>query len=195
MLDLTAIFATFPVLETERFILRAITPDDAPAILHIYGDPRVTRYLARPPLASLDEALRRIDSFNTTFEQQEGICWAVTTRAQRQVVGTCVYFNIVRPHFRAETGYSLAPEWWGQGIMTEAMSAVLAFGFNTMGLHSIEAQIDPENTASRRLLERLGFVQEGHFREDYYDPTKEQFVDTAYFSLLESGWKNRKMGS
>jgi ribosomal-protein-alanine N-acetyltransferase len=72
--------------------------------------------------------------------------------------------------------------------MTEAVDAVLTFGFGTMGLHSVEAQIHPANHGSRRVLEKLGFVQEGYFHENYYDPVEASFTDTAVFSLLKAIW-------
>lgn len=194
MLDLSPVFVTFPILETQRCLLRPVTFEDAPDIFHILGDPQVTRYLARQPMTSLDEAIQRVQTYRATFQEQAGIPWAVVNRAGGQVIGTCVFWNLNRAHFRAEIGYILASDWWGQGLMTEAVSAILTFGFKTMGLHSVEAQTAPENTASRRLLEKLGFVQEGYFRENYYDPVKGCFTDTAVFSLLKASWLNR-MGS
>ncbi len=73
--------------------------------------------------------------------------------------------------------------------MTEAVSAALTFGFQAMALHSVEAQIAPENIGSRRVLEKLGFVQEAYFQENYYEPAEERFTDTAVFSLLKSAWQ------
>jgi len=191
MLDLTEAFASFPVLETGRCSLRAATPDDAADIFRIQSDPRVTRYLGRQPMTSLDQAVQRIESYRTTFSEQTGIIWAITRCGEQQVIGTCVLWNLVKPHFRAELGYMLAPEWWGQGIVTEAASAVLNFGFNSMGLHSVEAQTDPKNAGSQRVLEKLGFVLEGYFHENYYDPVNECFSDTTVFSLLKSAWMRR----
>jgi [ribosomal protein S5]-alanine N-acetyltransferase len=191
MLDLSHVFAKFPMLETERFVLRAITDGDAAAIFEIMGDERVTRYLGRHPMKTLNEAVQRVQGFQRTFANKEGIPWAVTERSSGQLIGTAVYWNLIPEHYRAETGYVLSPAWWGQGVMTEAISAVLDFGFTTMGLHSVEAQIDPENTASQRLLERMGFVQEGYFREDYYHIIKQEFTDTAVFSLLKDVWVKR----
>ena len=98
---------------------------------------------------------------------------------------------LIKPHFRAEIGYDLAPAFWGQGVMPEAVGAVLTFGFTTMGLHSVEAQIDPENTGSRRVLEKLGFVQEAYFRENFYVAAEARFTDTAVFSLLKATWMSR----
>jgi ribosomal-protein-alanine N-acetyltransferase len=194
MLDLTAVFATFPVLESERCLLRASTDEDTPDIFRIMGDARVTRYLGRAPMQTMDEAVQRVAGYRATFKAQEGIPWVVTSRADGQVMGTAVYWHLVKEHFRAEIGYILAPEWWGQGIMTEVASEMLKFGFMRMGLNSVEAQLDPENRGSRRLLEKLGFVEEGYFRENFYDPEKHEFGDTAVYSLLKSTWLSRKDG-
>lgn len=191
MWDLSEVFATFPVLHTERFILRALTDDDTADIYTLMGDERVTRYLGRGPMASLDEAVQRVEAFHTTFEEETGIPWAITPRGQTQVIGTCLYWHLQKPHYRAEIGYVLLPDWWGQGVMTEVGTAVLDFGFNVMKLHSVEANIDPDNIASRRLLEKLGFVQEGYFRESYFHQVEQRFTDTAILSLLKSSWLNR----
>ncbi len=189
MQDMATVFNTFPVLETERCTLRAVTPDDAPAIFHIWNDARVTRYIGRPPMVSMDEALKRVDVFRTTFEEQTGVCWAIDHGGQ--VVGTFVFWNLEKEHFRAEIGYVLAPEWWGKGLMIEVARAALRFGFTDMGLHRIEAQVDPENAASRRVVEKLGFVQEGHFRDYYYDPVEARFTGNAVFALLKPSWLRR----
>ena len=76
-------------------------------------------------------------------------------------------------------------------VMTEALATMLGFGFTRLGLHSVEAQIHPANTGSRRVLEKLGFAQEGYFRENYYDIVEAGFTDTAVFSLLKVSWMSR----
>lgn len=184
MLDTAAAIAAFPVLRTPRLVLRAITIDDAPAILRIMGDPRVTRYFGSLPMAAIEQATQRVEIIERDFQQQNGIRWAITQRESGEFLGSCGFWRLIKAHYRAEIGYELAPEWWGRGIMPETMRAILAFGFSTLGLHSVEAHIHPKNSGSRRVLEKLGFVQEGYFRENYYDPIEQQFTDTAVFSLL-----------
>ncbi|HLY26452.1 MAG TPA: GNAT family N-acetyltransferase [Aggregatilineales bacterium] len=191
MLNLSAIFATFPVLETARCVLRPMTIDDTEDLFHFMSDSRVTRYLARAPMASQAEALARIEDYHKTFQRQEGIPWGISHRASGKLIGTCVFWHLVPEHDRAEVGYSLSPDYWGQGLATEVVSAELSYGFMQMGLHSVEAQIDPNNQASRRVLEKLGFAQEGYFHENYYDPIKEQYSDTPVFSLLKGEWMSR----
>lgn len=188
MLDLSAAFATFPVLQTKRFTLRAFTLADTNDTFRIMSDPRVTRYFGTQPMTSRDQAADRIQAIQAAFEEKNGVRWAITMREHGQFVGSCGFWRLIKPHFRAEIGYELAPEFWGQGVMTEAVAAILTFGFTTMGLHSVEAHIAPANTGSRRVLEKLGFVQEGYFRENFYQPTEDLFEDTAVFSLLKTTW-------
>jgi [ribosomal protein S5]-alanine N-acetyltransferase len=164
MLDLAEAFATFPVLETKRYTLRAVEQDDAPDIFRIMGDPRVTRFFGQLPMAAHDEAIQRVAGIRAAFEAREGVRWAIVDRASGAFTGTGGFWRLIKQHYRAEIGYELAPEWWGQGVMPEAAGAALAFGFARMGLHSVEAHIHPANAGSRRVLEKLGFVQEGYFR-------------------------------
>src|SRR5690349_10914937 len=106
MLDVSPIFATFPVLETERFVLRAITPDDAPTIFRLYTTPDVTRYLPHLRMTSLDEAVRKVEVYQSAFQKQEGLAWAVAERGQSRMIGSCVLHHMKLEHHRAEVGYS-----------------------------------------------------------------------------------------
>lgn len=191
MLELDRIFATFPTLETERCILREFTPDDAPEMFRMMHDARVNHYLGRPPMTSLEQAAKRVDHFISGMQSQTHLAWAIISKETGAFMGNGSLWNLIPEHDRAELGYILTPESWGKGTATEINTALVQFGFTTMGLHSIEAQIDPDNMGSRRVLEKLGFVQEGYYRENFYDPTKQQFCDTAVFSLLISDWQKR----
>ncbi len=189
MLDLSAVFAEFPVRETARLRLRAPTEADAPALFQIMSDPLVLRYFGSLPMTAPEQALARARGFGEAFAERSGIRWAITARATGAYIGSCGFWRIIPEHDRAEIGYELAPAWWGRGIMPEALAPVLEFGFSAMGLHSVEAQIHPANSGSRRVLEKLGFVQEGYFLENYYDVVERGYTDTAVFSLLASSWR------
>jgi ribosomal-protein-alanine N-acetyltransferase len=184
------IFNVFPRLETERLILREIVPDDAPDLFRIYSDPEVMRYWSSAPLQRIDEVQQRIAGSAAAFQAREGIRWAITRKGSDRLIGSCGHWRLMRQHLRSEIGYDLAPEHWGQGIVPEAVGAILRFGFERIELHSVEAQIEPNNQASRRVLEKLGFVQEGYFRENFV--VEGIFTDTAVFSLLKSDWLQRE---
>ena len=183
MLNLTAAFTEFPILETERLLLRAVSAADTPAMFRIMADPQTMRYFGSAPMTEIEQATARIADINKAFQAREGVRWAMVLRESGQYIGSCGFWRLVVSHERAEIGYELAPECWGRGLMTEAVGVVLNFGFATLGLHSIEANIHPDNIGSRRVLEKLGFVQEGYFRENFREPDG-RFTDSVVFSLL-----------
>src|SRR5207244_6128187 len=104
MLDLTTAFATFPVLETERFLLRAPTLDNVDDIFRIMSDLRVTRYFGALPMASRAEAQERVERIHTAFQEHAGVRWAIVDRASGQLVGSAGFWRLIKPHDRAEVG-------------------------------------------------------------------------------------------
>ncbi|MBK7894226.1 MAG: GNAT family N-acetyltransferase [Anaerolineaceae bacterium] len=184
MLDLTQSFKTFPVLETERLRLRAMVPQDATAVFALLGDPEVMVWHGRPPFATLEEAQKHIAWYAEAFAEKRAIRWAITRHGEDRVLGTCGFHHMILYHFRAEIGYELASSEWRQGIMAEAVRAIVRFGLVEMGLHRIEAIVDPTNTASARLLRKIGFTEEGFLRERFWDNGR--FTDDWFFSILAS---------
>lgn len=184
------VFDIFPVLETERLVLRAFQEHDAEDMFRIYSDKEAMRFWGSPPMTAIDEARQKIDRILDDFRAHQGIRWAFSLKGQQRMIGSGGFWRLMKQHKRAEIGYELAPEYWGQGLVPEAFTAILTFGFEQLGLHSVEAQIDPANHASRRVLEKLGFVQEGYFRENYC--VDGRFTDTAVFSLLHDTWQRRR---
>ncbi|MBL7828314.1 MAG: GNAT family N-acetyltransferase [Saprospiraceae bacterium] len=175
-------FGPFPVLKTERLILREMVESDAEALLFLRTDPVVMKYLDRPKMESIEKAREFIGMVGNNFTQNEGINWAISIGDDPAMIGNICIWRIDKPHYRGEIGYAMHPAFHGQGIMQEAMRVVLNYGFNEMGLHSIEANVNPENLASIRLLERHGFRREAYFRENYY--FEGTFMDSAIYSLI-----------
>jgi [ribosomal protein S5]-alanine N-acetyltransferase len=189
MLDFSACFGEFPQLTTPRLRLRAPEPGDAGAVLRVMGDPRVVRYFGQLPITTLGEAEARIVGQTQAFAASQGIRWAIADPETNAWLGSAGFWRLLPQHHRAEIGYELAAEHWGHGLMTEALHAIVGFGFAHMHLHSIEANIHPHNIGSRRVLEKLGFVQEGHFIENYFDVVENALTDTVSFSLLARNWR------
>jgi RimJ/RimL family protein N-acetyltransferase len=105
------------------------------------------------------------------------------------VLGTCTLTHYYPTHQRSEIGFALRQMRWGQGLGSEAVTAVIGFAFDSLNLNRIEADVDPRNERSLRLLERLGFQREGHLRQRYYMNGERQ--DTLMLGLLRSDWKGR----
>lgn len=160
MLELN--FSPFPVLRTERLLLREIVPVDAQALFVLRSDPRVMQHIARPPAASIEDAESLIEHLRAVFEDRTAIVWALTRHGDPELVGTIGLWRIDAEHHRGELGYLLRPELWRQGITREAATAVIDHGFSALQLHRIEACVGPANTASSAVLESLGFAREAH---------------------------------
>lgn len=175
-------FDPFPVLETERLVLRSYRESDAPEVFFLRSDPRMMRYIDRPPAQGMDEAAAHIQRVLENQAKSEAIMWVITRKGDDSLIGNVGFWRMDQEHFRAEIGYMLMPDHQGQGIMNEAITAALDYAFRIIRLHSIEANVNPLNVASSRVLERLGFVREAYFRENYYYDGK--FLDSAIYCLL-----------
>ena len=178
-------FEPFPFLNTGRLHLRNVTPDDAPEIFFLRSDPRMMEFLDRAPAASLQDALQFIHNINNQEKAGDAITWAITLKETPKLIGTICFWNIQKEHYRAEIGYALHSEHQRRGLMQEALTAVLDYGFTVLKFHSVEANVNPANVTSIKLLERNAFIREGYFRENYF--YNGQFLDSAIYSLLAPG--------
>lgn len=179
---LTINFSPFPTLYTERLVLRRMTQDDADEFFYLRTSPKMRTYSHRAPDASVDVVRALIDKINTTIDNGEGINWAISLKEDPKLIGVISFWRIFKEQHRAEMGYTLHHDYQRKGIMNEAAAAILEYGFKTLNLHTVEARVNPENLPSIRVLERNGFVKEGHFKEDVYYNGKYQ--DTGVYSLL-----------
>lgn len=175
-------FSPFPVLTTERLVLRKTVMTDANEIFFLRSDADVLKYIDRAPAESLDEARAFVQLITDNIDNNIGVSWAITRKEDDMLIGSIAIWRINKEHHRGEVGYVLHPAHQGKGIMHEALKAVIDYGFRDMKLHSLEANINPGNMSSQRVLERVGFVREAYFRENYF--CNGQFIDSAIYSLL-----------
>jgi [ribosomal protein S5]-alanine N-acetyltransferase len=181
----TAWPSSFPELATERLRLRAPLPRDAAALLSILGDSEVTRYHNMPTLTTLAEAHAALERLQQRYTARDAIRWAIELVEHGDMIGTAGLLRIDFEHRRAEVGYEIARRWWGRGLTPEAVAAVISYGFFVLGLHRIEAGVVlPGNDASVRVLQKLGFLEQGPRRDYLY--CKGRFQTFRWFSLLET---------
>lgn len=183
------IFREFPQLYTQRLILRQINAVDRAAIFRIYSDPEVTRYNAIAQLNHISDAETLIESFQEQYRTRTAIWWGVTLKDKGTVIGTCGFHNWTRTGLYAHSaniGYGMARVYWRHGYTTEALRALISFGFSTMQLNRVQADIMTDNLPSIRLLEKLGFQAEGLLRERGF--WKDEFHDLHHFALLRRDW-------
>jgi len=177
-------FNPFPFLSTERLNLRRISDEDEKEIFFLRSDKEMLQFLDRDPTQSIDEAREWIRMINKGIDDNQYIAWAIALKNDPLLIGTITFWNVKYEHYRAEIGYALHPLFQGRGLMNEAMTAVINYGFDSLKLHSIEANVNPSNAPSIRLLERSGFIREAYHRENYY--YNGHFLDSAIYSLINS---------
>lgn len=182
-MSIDILFQTFPLLETPRLFLRRMQASDAEALFQVLSDDEVTQYYDDATFTDISQAREQIEAWENGYIHRRGIRWGIARKDDNLMIGSCGFYGIHPWHLRASIGYELARYSWRQGIMTEALSAIIALGFGDLGLNRIDAVVLPKNTASIRLLEKLGFLNEGLLRE-YENWGGKGFADLCMFSLL-----------
>lgn len=180
-------FTAFPVLTTPRLRLRATLLSDAESYFTLRSNADVLRYFGSEPHQSVDETRDYIRRVLGWYAERDSLRWVITRGEEDRLIGSCCLFHFDEGYHRAEIGYDLHPDFWGQGIMAEAVGAILTYAFTGMGLHRVEANIDIANERSKGLLLKLGFTYEGVLRERYV--FRDQFEDEHYFGLLAHEWR------
>jgi len=157
----------FPVLETERLVLREIRDSDSSEMFKILTDRAITRLTAIPEgqRRALNRLQQRTLPEHLKHHRRERLLWAITLRGEDRFIGRCGYEEWLRRARVTEIGYWLSRSHWGQGIMTEAIAAILRYGFDVIGLQEVSAWVMDDNPASVRVLEKNGFVYDRRLEE------------------------------
>jgi ribosomal-protein-alanine N-acetyltransferase len=175
-----------PEIETARLKIRLVQRPDLPSLLQINSNDAVTRYLPYESWKGIADGESWYGRMSTRHAAGEAGQFVIQMRQSDRIIGTCLLFRFEASSSRAELGYVLAQEHWGAGYMIEAMSAFIAFAFGPVGLRRLEAEIDPRNLTSAKLLDRLGFVKEGFLRQRWV--TKGEVTDSNFYGLLRADW-------
>ncbi|MDX6385014.1 MAG: [ribosomal protein S5]-alanine N-acetyltransferase [Blastocatellia bacterium] len=182
-----------PTIDATRVRLRRITAEDTDAFYAVYSNPEVMRYWSTPPLIDRAASAELIETIHADWQRRLILKWGIALQSDNQLIGSLTLFNLDFTHRRAEIGYALGRDHWGQGYMNEALMAVLRFAFEVLELHRIEADIDPRNTASIKTVERLGFQREGYLRERWQ--VNGEIQDAFFYGLLQQEWVGNRTGS
>jgi RimJ/RimL family protein N-acetyltransferase len=176
-----------PTLAASRVVLRPLRSDDVPALYEIFSDREALRYWSWTPFTELAAAEELFLEIQEGFRQRTLFQWGVARRSDDAVIGTCTLFRLELEHRRAELGFILARSQWGSGLMSEALNALIAFAFDPLQLHRLEADVDPRNARSLRCLKRLGFQREGLLRQRWQVGGEVQ--DAVFLGLLAPEWR------
>ena len=177
------VFTEFPIIRTPRLVLREIQSTDALQIFSMRSNVNVNRFIPRDEMKNETDTKRLILQVKEDYKQMRSIGWAAEINGTGSIIGTCGFAEIDRENLRAEIGGELSPDYWGKNIALEAVKEVIKFGLQEMNLHSIEAKVQAGNVGAVFLLEKLGFVKEGHLREHNYHNGK--FSDLLIYSRIK----------
>jgi ribosomal-protein-alanine N-acetyltransferase len=189
-MNLSKHIGEFPVLETERLVLRELRDEDAEPRLALLQDADVMRYLPWFPPKTVEESRQSVRNLRDAFYRDEpGLNWAITLRGGGELVGCMKYWRWFGHNHRiAELGYESGKAFWGRGYMTEAMRAAVDCGFRRCGLRRCQLTIDPRNGASMRVAEKVGFRLEGILRGYAHHTRNDEWHDLAMLSILKTEW-------
>jgi [ribosomal protein S5]-alanine N-acetyltransferase len=179
-----------PTLICERVVLRPVTLADVPALYAVFGDAEVMRYWSTSPFAKLADAESLALKIISGYEAATFLQLGIVEKKADLLIGTCTIFAMHEASRRAELGYALHRDYWGQGLMSEALDGIVNYAFTTLGLNRLEADIDPQNHASAKSLTRLGFKLEGFMPERWI--VNDAFSDSAVYGLLKRDWVQHK---
>jgi ribosomal-protein-alanine N-acetyltransferase len=179
-------FTPFPVLQTERLILRNLKDSDLQGLFNLRSNPENMKYIPRDLHQNFEDTKAQMEMILSRIELNEGINWVVTTKDSDEFMGILGLYRIEPENFRAEIGYMILPQFCNNGFVTEALKSIVNFGFHSLKLNSIEAIIDPSNAASEKVLQKLQFKKEAHILENLYFDGK--FWDSVIYSLLKKNY-------
>jgi ribosomal-protein-alanine N-acetyltransferase len=175
-----------PTIESRGLRLRAFRHADADDVFRLYCDKDAVRFGYSPRMEEPSDAIVVIEETARLARARTVFHWGVADGEDR-IVGHATLFHLEKRHRRAEIGYSIRRDLWGRGLGTRAAAVLVDFAFGALDLRRIEADVDPRNTGSLRLLEKLGFVREGYFRQRW--EIQGEVQDGVAFGLLRSEWR------
>jgi len=178
------VFGHLPTMLTQRLVLRPVRMSDAEDMYEYSRDPEVARHVLWDAHRSIHQTREYIRFLIRQYRNAAPGTFAIALRDSGKVIGTIGFMWVQTDNRSAEVGYSLSRAYWNQGIMSEALTAVVEFGFTKLGLNRIEAQHDCDNPASGHVMLHAGMRHEGTLRQRLYN--KGRYVDVDLYAILRS---------
>ncbi len=176
------VFDNMPQLRTERLGFRLVNSGDADLLFAFNSDPAALTYVARVPYTDISQAEAKLAECTAGFQEHQAIWWVLSPHDSAERIGYCGFFGIDGEAGKAEIGYGLLQDHWGQGYASEAVGRIVQFGFEQLKLHRIFGLVVPGNTASENILKNLGFSEEGVLEDNEY--ARGQYFDMAVFARI-----------
>ena len=182
-------FDEFPQLKSERFVLREVKEQDYLALFEIYSDEDAVKYQQMGAMKTIEQAQKAVQAFLQGFKNRKFIRWCIATKKNDTVIGLITLHHFDIWNSQSEIGFMLNKRYWGQNIMGEVAHEIIRFAFAIIGLHRIEALIHPNNIASIKLSEKLGFQIEGLKKEAAYNKRTDEYEDRLILGITKNNKK------
>ena len=174
---ITPDFSVFPILNTERLLLRALESTDAEEVFALRSDDNINKYINRHKAQTIDDAYQFIERIKQNTTNNLSLLWVIELKNDHSFAGSILLWNLNAEKDEAEIGYELLPRYHGKGIINEALKAVLDLAFNTLQIATIVAVVQKDNIPSLKVLEKYNFV----FRAEVEDNLQEFELNVADF--------------
>ena len=181
-MNLLDILANLPTIETERLLLRKISLNDASDMFEYASNPEVSEYTMWSTHTSIEDTKYFIKSLLKMYKKRELVDWGIVHKVEKKFIGTCGFVEWSMTHSRAEMGYAISRKYWNQGYMSEAVNAMMEFGFREMLLNRIQGKCQVHNIGSARVMEKVGMQLEGILRQQLF--VKGEYWDLKIYSIL-----------
>ncbi len=182
-------YTYMPDLMTPRLRLRKLTMRDAEDIYRYSRDTEVARHVLWEAHRSIGESRGYLRYMLRKYRAHEPASWGIEYTQTGAVIGTIGFMWIQQDNSAAEIGYSLSREYWNRGLMTEALRAVIEYGFGSLNLNRLEAQHETTNPASGAVMRKCGMQKEGTLRQRLYN--KGRYVDVDLYAILRRDYRER----
>jgi len=183
------LFSRFPIVETERLVLRKLNLEDANDYFEFASNPLVTTYTWWDYHQSLEESVKYIKQVNEKYNTREAFHWGIVDKETNKIIGRTGYVSIDRFHERVEIGFALSCDYWNQGIITEATKPLIKYGFEVLELNRIEARCNTENLGSEKVMIKLGMQFEGILRQQL--KVKGKYTDQKMYAILKKEYRGQ----
>jgi Acetyltransferases, including N-acetylases of ribosomal proteins len=193
MMNIADIFSDLPVLETDRLLLRKLRMEDEQDLFEYCSDEHVSKYTVWYSHRTLDDTRMYLDAVMGKYNRHEVAPWGVEEKESGKLIGTTGFVHWDTKHARAELGYALSRSCWNKGYMTEAVRAVIAFGFEQMGVVRIEARCHLENWGSAKVMEKSGLLFEGILRKQIF--VKQNHEDVKLYAITIDDYNRSRGGA
>ena len=183
------VFLEFPIIETERFILKEIEEKHSNHFISLFSDEDIMKYSGTEVYDPEKQVEFYFKKVKLMYKEKKGIRWAIINKESKAFIGDIGLYNIDFYSNNTEIGYTIEKNFWRKGVASECIKAIENFAFEILDMNRIIAMIDCNNISSIKLSEKLGFHKDGILREHYYNKSKDEYINICVYSLIKSDIK------